>query len=743
MKTFLKISAVILLLTSSCMNVYSQDRRIDSLNQLIKKETNDDKRMEYELTKSGFLANINLDSAISYNLQLLDKAIRIKNTNVQQRLRDRLVTNYSFKGNSKEALKQLSLYKILIQKSEDSALVADYYSSAGLYYGMQSNYDSSIYFYNKSMPIFEKLGNGSRVASIASNLAIAYQQQSNYSTALHYQQIALKTQEEENNIGAQAYTLINMATTYQYMGDLQRAEAAFLKSIEMAKTENLNNVELYGYSNLGNLYIDLHQWQKGYDFAIKAALLGKKMGDRGIEAASYSKAVRAKVHLKQMDEALGLAEKSIAIADSIDQPLIQHQAYSSMGYVLTSLKRWKEAIPNYEKSLEVLRNSNLYNTGTAAIFKSLADCYEQTGNPRKALEMFREYTLISDSIHSRDNIQKATELTMNYEFDKKEQAEKVKQAAKDELNRTRQIGLISGLLLSLIIIVGAAIGYRGKQRANALLLKQKNEIEDTLMKLKSAQSQLIQSEKMASLGELTAGIAHEIQNPLNFVNNFSEVSNELVTEIQEELAKGNYKLATEILNDVRDNLAKITHHGKRADAIVKGMLQHSQSSSGIKAPTDINLLADEFLRLAYNGLRAKDKSFTARMETEFDTTLGNINIIPQDMGRVMLNLINNAFYAVNEKKKQSGNDYDPTVWVKTKRTVDGVEIEVSDNGNGISEKMKEKILQPFFTTKPTGQGTGLGLSISYDIIVKGHGGTLKVKSNEGQGSGFTVFIPVS
>jgi signal transduction histidine kinase len=251
---------------------------------------------------------------------------------------------------------------------------------------------------------------------------------------------------------------------------------------------------------------------------------------------------------------------------------------------------------------------------------------------------------------------------------------------------------------------------------------------------------------MASLGELTAGIAHEIQNPLNFVNNFSEVSNELITDALDALDVGpgfSEQSAREILKDVQDNLIKIAHHGKRADAIVKGMLQHSQSSSGIKTPTNINLLADEYLRLAYNGLRVKDKAFTARLETEFDNTLGNISIIPQDLGRVMLNLINNGFYAVKEKKKLSGNDYVPTVWVKTKRTPEGVEIGVSDNGNGIPETAKEKIFQPFFTTKPTGQGTGLGLSLSYDIIVKGHGGTLKVKSDEGQGSDFTVFIPVN
>jgi signal transduction histidine kinase len=275
----------------------------------------------------------------------------------------------------------------------------------------------------------------------------------------------------------------------------------------------------------------------------------------------------------------------------------------------------------------------------------------------------------------------------------------------------------------------------------------KNRIELTLTELKATQSQLIQSEKMASLGELTAGIAHEIQNPLNFVNNFSEVSNELLDEMKTELSKGNIKDAAEIADDVKNNLEKILHHGKRADGIVKGMLQHSRSSSGIKEPTDINALADEYLRLSYHGLRAKDKSFNAKFETNFDSTIGKIKIIPQDIGRVALNLINNAFYAVGEKKSSYAkasvdNNYEPTVLVSTKKVNGKVEIRVSDNGNGIPQKVLDKIFQPFFTTKPTGQGTGLGLSLSYDIV-KAHGGELKVETKEGEGSEFIIQLPLN
>ncbi|MEO6845023.1 MAG: ATP-binding protein, partial [Ginsengibacter sp.] len=266
-----------------------------------------------------------------------------------------------------------------------------------------------------------------------------------------------------------------------------------------------------------------------------------------------------------------------------------------------------------------------------------------------------------------------------------------------------------------------------------------SELRQSLEELKCTQKQLIQSEKMASLGELTAGIAHEIQNPLNFVNNFSDVNAELITEMKEEIDKGNFEEVKLIANDIEENEQKINHHGKRADAVVKGMLQHSRKSSGQKEPTDINTLADEYLRLSYHGLRANDKTFNATMKTDFDESIGKINIIGQDIGRVLLNLYNNAFYAVNEHAStgSAGQPYEPTVSVSTKKLENHVIITVSDNGNGIPQKIVDKIFQPFFTTKPTGQGTGLGLSLSYDIV-KAHGGEIKVKTIEGKGTEFTI-----
>ena len=275
----------------------------------------------------------------------------------------------------------------------------------------------------------------------------------------------------------------------------------------------------------------------------------------------------------------------------------------------------------------------------------------------------------------------------------------------------------------------------------AELTQQKNELENTVKLLQATQQQLIQQEKLASLGELTAGIAHEIQNPLNFVNNFSDVSIELIDEMEEELNKGDKDEAMAIAGDIKQNLEKIIHHGKRADAIVKNMLQHSRTNSGEKQLTDINALADEYLRLSYHGLRAKDKMFNANMVTNLDAALPRISVIPQDIGRVLLNLFNNAFYAVQQRHLAQGEGFKPEVKVSTAVKGKFVEIKVTDNGTGIPDDVRGKILQPFFTTKPTGEGTGLGLSLSYDIITKGHGGVIEIDSKENEYTEFTIKIP--
>ena len=381
---------------------------------------------------------------------------------------------------------------------------------------------------------------------------------------------------------------------------------------------------------------------------------------------------------------------------------------------------------------DIERIKNLRNE-TIRDYKLLAEVYDKMGDAEKSKENYKKYISLQDSLLADQR------KLSNISFEAEQQINE-KELSINQLKSENKISALtrnfSFGIIALVLLLSGVIYYRykSKQKANAVL-------EKTLSDLKSTQAQLIQAEKMASLGELTAGIAHEIQNPLNFVNNFSEVSNELIDEMKEELKKGNYDDANEIADDVKQNLEKITHHGQRAADIVKGMLQHSSSSSGVKEPTDINALCDEYLRLSYHGLRAKDESFNASMKTDFDNSIGNINIIPQDIGRVILNLINNAFYAVDEKKKSGIENYEPTVSINTKKVDDKLEIRVSDNGNGIPQNVLDKIFQPFFTTKPTGQGTGLGLSLSYDIV-KAHGGEIKVETQESIFTQFNVQIPL-
>ncbi|MBS1528099.1 MAG: two-component sensor histidine kinase, partial [Bacteroidetes bacterium] len=380
-----------------------------------------------------------------------------------------------------------------------------------------------------------------------------------------------------------------------------------------------------------------------------------------------------------------------------------------------------------------------YLADEAKAAKLLYQLYDEQHNIPLAYKYYKTATQINDSIVNKDKIMELASM----DFEQKQHQDELAAAKLAYQNTVRNYAFAAGLAVLALLALVFWRNAQHRKKANDLLHEQKEEIEATLEQLQATQTQLIQSEKMASLGELTAGIAHEIQNPLNFVNNFSEVSVELLGELKEEAVAGRTEDVIAIADDLSQNLEKIKHHGKRADAIVKGMLQHSRTSSGHKEPTNINALADEYLRLAYHGLRAKDKNFNAELITHFDEKLPKVNMVPQDIGRVLLNLFNNAFYATQQKAKIAGASYKPVVEVSTTRQDGFVIVSVRDNGNGVPENIKDKIMQPFFTTKPTGEGTGLGLSLSYDIVVKGHDGRIGVESKEGEGSEFIMQLPVN
>jgi len=635
----------------------------------------------------------------------------------------------------------------------------------------ETNRDSSIYFANLALGIAEKLNQKFYQASILSDLGYTLLSSGDYSNALTKLLIA-NTLMEDKNIGKDViitpffnqyftskdpkinriiligYIKNSLAMLYgrtDHM-DKQLSELQEVKKIIETETNDLN-LRYTINNNIANAYLNKGILDSALVYQLIVLDIEKKMVSKNYAGAS-NKAIgdiyfrkgnyeEAKINylkglnlLKKGENKYYIALSQFALADT----------YRKLSKMDSSLYYSKEGIKNYR----ILGSSVPEMEGA---YSALALSFKDESKYDSAYYYLQLAKNLSDSVYDTE-IKTLTDY-QNIGFNEKMRLKEIETERINTKNRTQILLLLAGLTLFFFI---AFILYRSnkiKVKANILLADQKRQIENTLVELKSTQAQLIQSEKMASLGELTAGIAHEIQNPLNFVNNFSELSVDLANELDDEVKKSDLdiELITDLTKDIKSNQEKINHHGKRAADIVKSMLQHSRSRSGQKEPTDINALADEYLRLAYHGLRAKDKSFNATMKTNFDPTLPKIEVVPQDIGRVLLNLITNAFYAVNEKSKKSPEinreaGFEPTVSVITTKIGNNVEIKVADNGSGIPEHIKDKIFQPFFTTKPTGQGTGLGLSLAYDIV-KTHGGELKVETKEGEGSEFTIVLPLS
>jgi len=555
------------------------------------------------------------------------------------------------------------------------------------------------------------------------------------STALEYFFKALPYAQKENDKRRLSSLYFDIALVYFNIDDNDEAVSNTRKGGQNLPdiSHPLYNFMLIQYQgNMAQYFITVNNPDSALHYVQLVSQTTHKLNPGGIAYDFTELAFKASAYALLNDKELADENfnKALALSDIVESTSTSILFYTNYIPFLINNNRISEAAIQAKRLLNLgVRNQNNNLRLKGATF--LRQVFDLTHQIDSAYYYSQMEASINALIFSQNNVNRIQALAFN------DRLRTIEEKAKEEAyqNRLKLYGLVAGLGLFSIIATILYRNNRQKQKANHVL-------ETTLANLKSTQSQLIQSEKMASLGELTAGIAHEIQNPLNFVNNFSEVNEELLSEMKEELDKGNINETKTLANNAIENQQKILHHGKRADAIVKGMLQHSRSSSGMKEPTDINALADEYLRLAYHGLRAKDKSFNARFETDFDKSIGIVKVIPQDIGRVILNLITNAFYAVDEKAKAKSTGYEPTVIVSTKKSGDKVLISVKDNGNGIPQQIKEKIFQPFFTTKPTGQGTGLGLSMSYDIVAKSHNGKIKVETKEGEGTEFIVILPM-
>jgi signal transduction histidine kinase len=624
--------------------------------------------------------------------------------------------------------------------SNDSVKVS-ILDSLSMYYLFFYNNADSTFFYckqylNKAFEMPDK-----------KNLILAYARLSFYYTNVNENKEALNAAlqglslSEQYNIKS-FLSMLYYDLSFAYTGlndENEGLKMAFMGVAYLNQSQDpFFDVALHLYGDIGNCYQDFNKPDSAiFYFKKMDSVVPVSKESAAKEIADYYWAEYYLYYKSQYKQADSVITKGIneCLANG-DFLLVDFHRFSSDSYYYQ--KEIHKAMDEAKIILQLSVESNYrYAQNSAASMLNI--CYEKLGKLDSAYYYLKMKDSVAAVIQNHSNALDIQQSRFDQQISNKE-----KEAAniiQEQKNRSKIIAYVFATAFAFFIVI-LAIQWRNskhRRKANEILQQQKEKVEIALSDLKSTQVQLIQSEKMASLGELTAGIAHEIQNPLNFVNNFSEINKELSSELIEEVDKGNTDEIKAIANDIKDNSEKINHHGKRADAIVKGMLQHSRSGTGVKEPADINKLADEYLRLAYHGIKAKDNSFNATMKINFDESIGKINIVPQDIGRVLLNLYNNAFYALNEKRKSANTDYQPEVEVETSKDKNGISISVCDNGNGIPQKIIDKIFQPFFTTKPTGQGTGLGLSLSYDII-KAHGGDIKVHSKEGEGTEFVILF---
>jgi two-component system NtrC family sensor kinase len=612
-------------------------------------------------------------------------------------------------------------------------------------------------------------------------LSILYRMM-NPDSALFYGHKALTLGQQIHFVKGETYASLALCFTFREKGNLSKAMELALAALQMAQENHLIDATGRAQHYIGLVYADLNDYPK----AMTYFRLGLNQFSRIHEPimTSVSHMVIGQIYYRQNQ--LDSASHYINLAYRVSRRLknIDYQSFVlfDLGDIQTKSGHPQLALSYYRQSIRLAERFNYYRATSipyyraAELFRTLnqrdssiyyaqkaltnaqagpfikeilaastllASLYDSV-DTSKAFHYFKIAALAKDSLYGSEKVRAVQTLL----FEEQERQRKIEGAEAAYQAQIRQYALLTSLGAFLLIALIQYRNNRQKQRANRLLHQQKEEInhqrnkaEQALTELRTTQTQLIQREKMASLGELTAGIAHEIQNPLNFVNNFSELSTELMEELDQETHLGNTDQIKLIAHDIKENLTKITRHGQRASSIVKGMLEHSRTSSGEKEPTDLNALADEYLRLAYQGLRAKDITCSCELMTDFAPDLPLANVVPQEIGRVLLNLYNNAFYAVSQKQKTAPSDYQPAVTVSTAQVDGRVQIRVKDNGTGIPESVKAKIFQPFFTTKPTGEGTGLGLSLSYDIVTKGHGGTLDVQSEAGKFTEFSILLP--
>jgi len=745
----------------------------------------------------------NYDEALNFLKKALQTAQQTTNKDLMGKIAYMIAVVLIRKSEQGEAAKFKDLaIKYYTEAGNETGLANCYVVSARLN-NYSGNVQQSVKDNYTALKLFEKTGNKVGMYNVHIGLGLMYEDQKNWKEALNSYLAAKKAAEDvpAKEVLAGAYN--NVGNAYRELGNTDEAYKAFSEALKLSEQVGDKKGIATSQGNLGTIYSLMGRPNDALKSFEEARKRFEELGSKESATISYLESGSVLFDMKRYDEAKQTLEKGLQLAKQIGYKEVISKSYRLLSQIDTVNKNYASALQNYNQYITY--RDSISNTEAA---KQLSEQRLQYAFSKKEDSLRLQQALIAEQLEKQTLLSKQqqqelklkqasldlaqkekdvqmlkflqtqTELKLSNEQNEKKLAlseqEKVlqqsqldrqtliaKEKEKELLIKDKKLtvqkaqrniwlaGAIGFLLLSFIMFRN----YRQKQKANRLLQQQNIELEEqrdqvkkAMAELQQTQLQLIQKEKMASLGELTAGIAHEIQNPLNFVNNFSEVNVELGNELKQEVKKlaltdeqsqNLHSLADELLM----NQEKIVHHGKRAGAIVRSMLQHTRKSSGMKELTNINALVDESLRLSYNGFRNKNKTFTSKIQKHFDEAVSQVNVMPQDLSHALVNLLNNAFYAVNEKKKQLNGKFEPAVLVSTKKAGNKVIISVNDNGTGMSEKVTAKVFQPFFTTKPNGEGTGLGLSLSYDVVTKGHGGEIRVESKEGEGANFTIQLP--
>jgi signal transduction histidine kinase len=709
------IACIALLLLS--IYCFSQDAETDSLLQVVAKGKDDSLKVNALISLTVSTYQSSPDKALAYAGKAKDLATKLDFKRGEAYAYKWLGIINNYKGNYYEALVNSNTSLNIFKTLDDKTGISNLLNNLGAFYADKDENSKAVEYYLQALDLAKQSGNKLRIGSTLGNIGVIY----------------------SKNPATNDTALIYYLKALPYALAMQDSESVGIL-----------------YTNIGEVYAAKKDFNKAYDYYNQAI---QTLGSSASVAYTYNDVGKLYKQQQAYDSANVYFDKAYAVAQQNNSPVDVMQSLIGKGQLQIAIGKTKEAIILFNKALDI--GKPIQSTPELKdIYEGLSVAYKTLGDYKNAF-LFQS---LLNNLYNTVNERKLSFNTATLEYAMELQKQSGKIAMLIKQNKLQGLDLenekfarnvsFAALGVLLIVTVILLLNINQRKKLNRLLSIQKRQIEvqktnveKALMELKATQSQLIHSEKMASLGELTAGIAHEIQNPLNFVNNFSELNRELIEELKNELLANNKEEASLIADDIKENEQKIMHHGKRAESIVKGMLQHSRTNTGKKEPTDINALVDESLRLSFHGLRAKNKVFNATINTDFDKSIGKINIIPQEIGRVLLNLFNNAFYAVTEKKKQLNGAYEPTVSVYTVRENNSICIYVKDNGNGIPQNIADKIFQPFFTTKPTGQGTGLGLSLSYDII-KAHGGELRVASpptgqagKAGEGCEFVIVLP--